>query len=165
MYLCYARVGSSNYTSVPFSVDARYCTQQISAVYGFKVNVTASEGGSVSPSGQQLLYDGEPVEITATPNQGWVFDHWTLNEQYYSTQATLEFVAPESGELQAHFHVAQNFSLTVQYGAHGTASTANITYLEGTTATITAYPDEGYVLYYWTVNGTSVGASNPYNLT
>jgi hypothetical protein len=158
--LCYARVGDTIYTEVPFWVDARYSTQQISAVYGFRVNVTAGEGGYVSPSGLLPFYNGSSVEIAATPNQGCIFDYWTLNEQYYSSQQTLQFVAPESGVLQAHFHVAQNFSLTVQYGAHGFASASNSSYLEGTTAVVTAYPDVGYMLDYWTVNGTNVGGGS-----
>ncbi|MCW4023898.1 MAG: hypothetical protein NWF01_02550 [Candidatus Bathyarchaeota archaeon] len=161
MYFCDVLVSGNYYTSVPFIVDARYSTQQISVLYGFGVNVTAGEGGGVSPSGLTVC-SGLPVEISATPNQGWAFDYWTLNDQYYSSESTLEFVASESCELHAVF--APCYTLTVQYGEGGYASADGSTYVNGSLATVTAYPDEDYLFDYWTVNQTIAGSNSTLQL-
>ena len=42
----------------------------------FKLTVTAGEGGSVSPDATGYYYEGTTITLTATPDEGYVFDRW-----------------------------------------------------------------------------------------
>ena len=42
----------------------------------FKLTVSAGEGGSVSPDATGSYYEGTTITLTATPDDGYVFDRW-----------------------------------------------------------------------------------------
>lgn len=42
----------------------------------YTLTVTAGEGGSVSPDATGTYYEGTTITISATPDQGHVFDRW-----------------------------------------------------------------------------------------
>lgn len=51
------------------------CSTENKPIYTLTTNVNPSEAGSVSPSSGE--YDkGTEVELTATPNEGWIFNGW-----------------------------------------------------------------------------------------
>lgn len=71
----------------------------------YTVNISAGEGGSVSLTDAQQI-GSTPVNITATPNTGYVFDKWiasdgvtVANESYATTTVT----ATQNGTLKANF--------------------------------------------------------------
>lgn len=59
------------------------------------------------------------------------------------------------------------FNLTIAAGPGGTTSPAPGTYQYGygTIVSVTAIPNAGYVLNYWTLDAVNVGATNPYTVT
>jgi hypothetical protein len=137
---------------------------QIWAEYGFKLNVSSTTGGSTDFNSTQILMGGQTVTITATPQQGYTLHHWLLDGvpmQY--GDPTFELFIDKGYDLEAVFVPCH--TLTVQYGAGGSASADGTVYVNGTVATITAYPGEHYVLDYWTINQTNAGNANPLQLT
>lgn len=42
----------------------------------YEVEIEAGEGGSVSPEGVQEVEEGEELEITAEPDEGWLLGQW-----------------------------------------------------------------------------------------
>ncbi len=77
-----------------------------------RVYVTAlGSGGTVSGGGTFAL--GSTVEVTATPNTGYVFRAWLINgtSQVVSTSATYSFTLNGQVDLIAAFDIKQNESL------------------------------------------------------
>ena len=69
---------------------------------------TASQGGSVTGSG--TFVHNTWVTLTAVPDSGYEFLHWTEDGQVVSTDADLSFLATEGRDLEAHFRKIVNFS-------------------------------------------------------
>lgn len=73
----------------------------------YTVNISAGEGGSVTPSGDQQI-GSTPVEVTATPteNSDYVFDKWIASEGVKvadESSATTTVTATQDGTLTANF--------------------------------------------------------------
>ncbi len=71
--------------------------------YDYTVNVTAepSEGGTVAGGG--LCYYGQPITITATANEGYVFRYWTKDGSVVSYLQSYSFSVTENATFVAHF--------------------------------------------------------------
>jgi hypothetical protein len=68
--------------------------------YALSVSTDPSEGGSVDPS-EGTYEEGEEVEVTATPADGWEFVEWTGDIS--STDNPLSFSIEDSTEITANF--------------------------------------------------------------
>ena len=77
--------------------------------YDYPVNITANplEGGSVSGGGD-LYYYGEHITITATLNEGYVFDYWTKDGEVVSCLSPREISVTDTAEFVANFHAVSN---------------------------------------------------------
>ena len=88
----------------------------------------------------------EPIEFTVTPVEGSFKD------------VDLSFVMP-AGEVEAHVICADAYSITVNYGEHGSAQADKIVAVAGETVTVTTYPNQDYkvdeIYYTYTIDGTS----------
>jgi hypothetical protein len=62
---------------------------------------TGTPGGRVLGAGTYL--HNETVTLTAVPDHGWSFSHWTRNGQVVSTDAEYAFLATDDVNLIAHF--------------------------------------------------------------
>ena len=69
--------------------------------YSVTASVALNEGGTVSGGG--LCYLNQPITLTATPNEGYVFNNWTKNGDVFSYLSTLNLTVTESVEYVAHF--------------------------------------------------------------
>ena len=95
------------------------------ATYGNIVSVTANptNGGSVTGGGN--CYYGQPITLTATPNEGYVFNNWTKNGQVVSYLSTYNFNVTETATYVANFEqvdgivigdaIHTNYSLPTYY--------------------------------------------------
>ena len=74
------------------------------ASYDYMVTVSAnlSDGGTVSGGGGPYYY-GYPITLTATPNEGYVFNYWTKNGEVVSCLSTYRISVTETAEYVAHF--------------------------------------------------------------
>ena len=118
---------------------------ETAVVVQYTLTLTAGAGGTVSDGG--TFNAGTSVSITATPNEGYLFAGWEgLDSQESSVEITLE----QDRSIQAIFEpeVIQ-YNLTVNTAEGGSVSTEGGTYDEGTSITITATPDTGFVFTAW----------------
>ena len=78
--------------------------------YDYTVTVSASpaEGGSVSGTHGGYYFYGQPVTLTATPNEGYVFNYWTKNGEIVSCLSNYVLAVTESAEYVANFQEVTN---------------------------------------------------------
>lgn len=89
----------------------------------------------------------EPINFTVTPVEGSTKD------------VDLSFVMP-AGDVEAHIICADAYSITVNFGEHGSAQADKIVAIAGETVTVTTYPSQDYkvdeIYYTYTIDGTSI---------
>ena len=144
--------------------------------------VAAAEYGENSAD----IRGGTDVTFTATPANGYKFDHWTVNEtEQTETSTTFTWTVPNGKaetpavneyNIQA-VCVPDTQSYTVTYAAevpeNGTVTTpggsgGSITVAAGTNLTFTAHPNQYYHVKTWKLDGDSVDGSanqNTYTLS
>ncbi|MDB6131952.1 MAG: Integrin alpha beta-propellor repeat protein, partial [Verrucomicrobiales bacterium] len=151
--------GDAGGTANPLTVvmDSK---KTIGATFTRQYTLTTStvSGGTITgnaPDGKYLT--GATATLTATPDAGYAFTGWTGDAG--GTANPLTVLINSDRTIGAAF--TRQYTLTT-----GTVSGGTITghapdgkYLAGTTATLTATPDAGYVFTGWT--GDASGTANP----
>ncbi len=127
---------------------------------------TYTLGTSVYPSGTGSIvpesgaYDeGTQVTITAYPNAGYKFSHWSGNASGTSNPVTLT--------MNANKNVIANFAVVVEYtlttsavpANGGSVSPSSGRYEQGELVTVTAHPSGGYVFDRWGGDGSGTSIS------
>ena len=108
------------------------------------------------------------ITITATPNVGYKFVSWTVNDEVVATTPT--FVDYTGGDK----HYVANFEIRIVHEVN--VSSANIDYgvveatqtggvYEDDVVTFTATPSYGYRFVNWTLNGEILSTKNPLSIT
>ena len=142
-----------------------YATKTLTVTYPalpVKYNVTVTaENGTVTGDGE--YEEGKTATLTATPAEGYQFVNWTVGEEVVSTENPYSFVVTANIALVANFELIPPTKYNVTVTAeNGTVEGAG-EYEEGTTATLTATPAEGYQFVNWTVGEEVVSTENPYS--
>lgn len=127
--------------------------------YAIAASSSSVNAGSVSGSGNYALE--AIVNLTATPNAGYIFMNWTENGIIVSSSAKYTFSATTSRSLVANFVPAYTLALTSSSSIMGTVSGAG-TFPAGDTIAVTATAKPGYVLLNWTESGTLVSTLPSY---
>lgn len=123
----------------------------------------ASGNGSVSPAGTVKVAQDGSLAITATPDSGFAFSHWSVPDgtgidiaDIYAESTTV-IPTDTGGTIQANFDTG--LSLTVTDDGHGsTTPSGEILVVQGMPRSISAEPDPGYRFKEWTIVSGS-GAS------
>ena len=129
-------------------------------VYSLTVSAEPSEGGTVSPS--QGEYDsGTDVEITATPNEHWVFQSWQGGHTGSSNPATVRMNSDK--DVTALF-MKREYPLTITIEGGGSVEERVVQqkttdYEHETIVELTANADDGWVFSHW--DGDLEGDENP----
>ena len=143
------------------------------ASYTLTTSADPSAGGSVAnlPAGTEFD-SGTEIELTATDNFGYNFDHWEDAEgSTVSSSNPYTFTISDNTTLNAVFVAVNTYSLTtnisngtLDVSPAGTDVEGVIKYETGTTITCTAHPAYGYQLTNWTDGADSeLSTSNPYS--
>ena len=118
------------------------------------VTITATSAGNGTVSGSGTYSLGDTVTLTATPNNGYVFDKWTFsggtslaNPLTYTVQQSM---IGQSVTYTANFKAL--YTVTISAGANGTVSPQSVSVPTGTT-----YTTNGNTLSF--SNGTTVTAT------
>ena len=95
-----------------------------------------------------------------TPSQGDNYS-WNNNSQHYALFNLMPNKTPRT--VTATANLSSMGTVSINGGTAGSSVSAEVT--EGTKATLTAHPVDGYALANWTKNGVIVGTKNPIQVT
>lgn len=135
------------------------------------LTINSDGNGTVSPSGEITVITGDTVDISATPNTGFVFVSWsgtgiTFGNQY-SADTTVSLNV-KTATITANFADALAvYDLTVQSTGNGSvAPSGTIPTLPNVPVSILATPDYSYEFDIWTGPGSAdFGDANSANTT
>lgn len=142
----------------------------------FRLTLAAEPGGSVSGGGKYLA--GNNVTVKATCDTGYDFLNWTNSKgEVVSTKSSFSYkTTAENETLTAHFTfnpsnpnepsdpiLRHNIVVSTQDG--GTVSVGSNRILEGTSTTLTATANTGYVFVGWYLNGELYTTLNSFSYT
>ena len=121
----------------------------------YTLTMTVSGSGSTSPSvGTHTYTEGTLVLISATPDAGWVFDHWSGSTSGSASVSSITMTSDKS--VTAHFSEIPPTQYTLTMVADGAGSTTpsvgTHTYEEGTSVPIDVTPADGWAFHRWSVN-------------
>ncbi len=123
-------------------------------------------GGTTSGGG--TVADGTSVTVVATPNAGYNFVNWTEASVQVSASASYTFTASANRTLVANFIAIAGGNRTITTAsspaAGGTTSGGGV-FADGTSITVSAVPNAGYIFKRWRVGGTNVSSSADYTFT
>ena len=132
--------------------------------YTLNVEADPTEGGAVSITGESPYLQNTEVTVTATPNPGYNFVNWTVNNEEVSTDAAYTFNADADQTLVAHF---EQIEYTVTITADAEAGSAAITeagpYHYNDVINLTYTENAGYAFVNFTVDGVEI--NTPYTVT
>ena len=135
--------------------DATY-TATFEAIPTYTVTVVANDAtmGSVTGGGQVM--EGTTVQLSATANSGYHFDHWSNNETtpiisvVVMSDTTFTAFFEENDSTQTYYTVTAEVNDTAMGHVLGAGE-----YVEGATVTLVAVPHTGYRFVSWSNNETT----------
>ena len=114
--------------------------------YTISTSVTPSAGGTVEGGG--TYYQDTQCTLTAVANHGYAFQKWNDN----NTENPRTITVTGNATYTATFRALQQHHITyTAQQTHGTISVSPTNAYMGDVVTLTATPDYGYALDYWTV--------------
>lgn len=126
----------------------------------FDLTTSVNGSGTVSPP-SGTYPNGQAVTITATPDTGWQFDHWSGDASGTTNPITVSMDADK--HIIANFTEIPNYDLTTGVDGQGTVSPESGTFQQGTTVQITATAATGWMFDHW--SGDASGSTNPITVT
>lgn len=120
--------------------------------------------GSVTGEGQ--YNEGKTVTLTATPADGYRLVGWTIGGTQVGTDETYSFAATENCMVVAVFEKIPVYTVTASVNdeACGTVNGGG-EFREGTQATFTATPNDGYRFVKWLVDGEETETASALSFT
>ncbi len=131
----------------------------------FAVVLSSSPAAGGITSGSGSFNTGSTVIVTATPNSGYTFVNWTQNGNIVSTSSSYQFALTSNTTLVANFKALGTSQFAVILSSNpiiGGTTNGSGAYNAGTSVTVTATPNTGYVFVNWTNNGTIASTSPSY---
>lgn len=126
------------------------CSSSEDPVYSISITAVPTEAGSVTPA--QGEYEvNRKLEISATPNEHWVFSKWEGDFEGTDNPAIIEM---DSDKDIAAIFVKRDYPLTIEINGEGTVEEEVIQqkttdYPHGTTVKLTAKPESGWEFENW----------------
>lgn len=123
----------------------------------YTITTSATEGGTVSGAGE--YEQGSSVTLTATPDNGYLFVGWAENNEQISTGESFTFIADCNRTLVANFAPITQPTYTINTSATvGGSAIGGGKYAEGSSVTLTATPESGYLFIGWTENSEQISS-------
>jgi uncharacterized repeat protein (TIGR02543 family) len=129
--------------------------------YSLTVNITPTEGGTVTKSPNQSTYNyGDQVTLTATPVTGYTFTNWAGDAS--GTNSPTIITMDDNKTVTANF-LPEEYSVTINISPIGggtvTKSPNQSTYNYGDQVTLTATPASGYTFANWQGDASGTNSS------
>ncbi|WP_225307262.1 N,N-dimethylformamidase beta subunit family domain-containing protein [Adhaeribacter soli] len=167
--------GTYTLTATPYTLGVGKGTAGISrtitftlmsqpAVAQYYLNVSTVGAGTVTKDPNQASYtSGSNVTLTATPDPGFVFSHWSGAAT--GNMNPLSVSMNTNKNITANFKLAPTmYTLTVSTSGSGTVNIDpnQTSFTDGALVTLTAVPASGFAFSHW--SGSATGNSNPLTL-
>ena len=131
-------------------------------ITGYTLNINTVGNGNITKNPDQSTYAyGTTVTLTAMPDTGWTFSHWTGDLTGSTNPDTITMTGNKT--VTANFTQDQ-YILTINTVGNGnvTKNPDQVTYTYGTMVTLIAIPDTGWNFIQWI--GDLTGSTNPDNI-
>ena len=155
--------GSDNPLTVTMDADKTITATFIeSGVETYTLTVNTVGNGTVTQSPESGPYpDGEEVELTATPDEGWQFDGWSGDLTVTTNPATIIMDSDKTVTATFSEIPEETYTLTVNIAGSGLVekSPEQDYYTTGTVVTLTPVPTTNWVFTGW--SGDATGATTP----
>ena len=125
--------------------------------YSIAANAAPALGGSVVGAG--TYNSGSNVTLTATPNAGYIFTHWTNGATVVSSNASYTFPAAANVTLVGHFAEGVEVLTDVSPAGAGT-TTGGGSIASGTSTTLSATANAGFTFLNWTDSLGNIVSTN-----
>ena len=124
----------------------------------YTVNVITDNPARGSVTGGGVFEEGSSIALTATPANGYRFDHWSTG----STDNPYTLIVTSDTDIIAYFEEIPTYTVNVTSDNPASGSvTGGGVFEGGSSITISATPAEGYRFDHWSTGSTD----NPYTLT
>jgi hypothetical protein len=172
-YLYYWELDGNN-VGAPNPINITMVTNHtliaVFVLHTYTLTITGTAGGTTSPSGTGIYPYGTVVNVTASPNTGYYFDHWELDSVNFGGANPINITMYNDHALYAVFKFGPSpafYTLNITVTKGGTTSPPPGTYIysQGTLVNVTALPNTGYGLNHWELDGTNIGATNSTQVT
>ena len=151
--------GSTNPLTV--TMDANKNITANFTLITYTLNVTSTNGTVVKNPSTATYLPAATVTLTATANTGYTFTSWSGDATGSTNPLTVTMNANKN--ITANYTI-NTYTLTVAASNGTVAKVPNqATYNYGTTATLTATPNTGYIFSSW--SGDATGSTNPLTVT
>jgi len=131
---------------------------------GYTLTVNIDGNGVVIKNPDQTTYaPGTVVELTAVPDAGWSFSHWSGD---LGGSNNPEFITMDGDKIVTAHFTEDEYTLTVINDGNGTVikNPDQTTYTYGTVVELTAVPESrGWIFDHW--SGDLTGSNNPEYIT
>ncbi|OQX24535.1 MAG: hypothetical protein BWK80_20345 [Desulfobacteraceae bacterium IS3] len=131
----------------------------------FVISASAGSGGTITPSGNVTVYQGDSKAFTITPNEGYEVEDVKVNAASVGAVASYTFESVSSNaSISVTFKSSVvQYKITASAGTNGTISpSGDVMADEGASKAFTMTPKTGYVVDDVKVDGASVGAVTTY---
>ncbi len=149
------------------SLAAQQCVTIESNLPRYTVTVNSNNGGSVTPSGEQTVYEGNNFTFTVTPNDCYEVASVTVdgnNVNLTNNQYTISNVTANHTVNVTFSQITYTIAATAGNGGTITPN-ENTTVNCGGSQAYTITPSEDYMISAVTVDGQSVGSVSSYSFT
>ena len=146
-------IANVNDPTTTITMNGNYTiTANFSVAPDVTLTMAVTGSGSTDPEVGDHTYPANTVvQITATPDSGWLFDNWT-GAVANSNSATTTVTMNSNKTVTANFSPAAPVTLTMAVTGNGSTdpTVGEHEYSEGEVVTITATPDVGWQFDDWT---------------
>jgi chitodextrinase len=134
------------------------------------LTVLVEGSGTTFPDPGSIVYaEGSIVLVDASPDDGWVFDYWLLDDVNVGSESPIEVTMDTSHTLVAVFVVSSGDDqpLDIEVSGSGTTQPAPgmHAYPRDSDVVITALPDSGWQLDYWLLDNVHAGTQSNITVT
>lgn len=154
-------------STINITMDADHTVQALFELATVTIQVVSGGNGSITPSGSQTLTIGQPYQFNATPNVGYVFDHWDLGGTNLGNTPSIIITASADmdGKTLTAIFAVQQVTLNIATNGNGSVNYANgpQTFNVGDTITFIATPAQNNVFSQWTLDSITYTA-NPLSM-
>jgi hypothetical protein len=131
----------------------------------YSLTIITTTGGTTAPVPGMYTYpSGTLVNVAATANSGYMFDHWELDTVNVGAANPYQVTMNQNHTLKAVFIPLYNLTIVTTTGGTTSPTPGTHSYPNGTVVPVTAVPNGGYLFDHWELDSVNVGTSNPYSV-